>query len=289
MRNYLDLLREVKEKGEPRMERNGETLCLFGRTLEFNNVAESFPILTTKEVNFTSVVAELLGFIRGADSAKTFRDLGTNIWNDNANKEPNWLASHYRRGDDDLGRIYGVQWRRWNSLLFNKKGTQVKEVDQLQDLVNKVVSGKDERRAIMSAWNPGEFEAMALAPCHAFVQVHVGGGKGEFLDMAMYQRSADLPLGIPYNIGSYATLLSILGQISNRKPRRLLMTLGNVHIYKNQLPFVDEQLSREPKVPPRLHIGQYLRTLEHFEKATPDNFCLMNYHHHGKVAYPFSV
>lgn len=306
MRNYLDLLSEVYHNGEPGIHRNGQTVGVFGRTLEYRDVTNAFPILTTKAVNYKAIVAELLGFIRGYESAKDFREAGTKIWDANANDNRQWLENPIRKGPDDLGRIYGAQWRRWRMIKNwvgqpfmnfytyqmdpNIQGVEIDVLDQFRELLDHLRPGRnDNRRAIVTAWNPGELSEMALPPCHMFFQCHVGGDHLDQLDLTMYQRSCDMPLGVPFNISSYATLMHIIGRITGLRPRRFLHILGDVHIYRNQMVVVPEQLRREPKQKPQLLINPEIRTLEDFERyATYEDFELIGYAPHPRLDYPFS-
>lgn len=293
MHQYLELLRDVYYKGEPRLERNGATVGFFGRTLEFDRVWEKFPIVTSKQVHYKGIVAELLGFIRGADSAEEFRSLGTKIWDENANDNAQWLANPQRLGTDHLGRIYGKQWREWRWAWADPEtgSAEVRVKDQLAEVVEMLSTKQDKRRCVLLGWHPGENEnMMALPPCHMFAQFSVRGGERQYLDMTMYQRSCDLPLGVPYNISSYATLMHILGRICDLKPRRFTHILGDVHIYKNQMVVVPEQLKRNTHSLPQLVINPALKTLQDFEeRATADDFNLIGYEHSGRLDYPFSV
>lgn len=309
MMQYLDLLSEVYNLGEQRLERNGATRSLFGRQMVFRKVGDHFPIVTTKKVNFKAIVAELLGFIRGADSAAVFRELGTKIWDENANKVEPWKSGRYRKGTDDLGRIYGVQWRqcRYVKIGFgtpfmnyekgemdpNIQGVEVDHFDQLAYVIDLLSSGNDKRRAIINSWVPGEIfsNQMALAPCHMMCQFSVRSsrpGKRDLLDMVMYQRSADLPLGVPFNISSYALLMHIVGRICNLKPNTFTHVLGDAHIYENQVVVVAEQLNRPVHPLPQLAINPFLKTLSDFERATVEDFALIGYSHEPKLDYPFS-
>lgn len=279
MRQYLNVLQRIARYGVRTENRTGvATRTLHGEMMKFD-LSEGFPILTTKKVNFRAIVAELLGFIRGYDNAEDFRKLGTKIWDANANENEAWLNSPWRRGEDDLGKIYGVVWRNFYG------------VDQLANAVEKLRRGIDDRRLIITGWNPPDIEAKraALPCCHL---LHQYGIQGQRLNLCMYQRSCDFPLGIPFNISSYALLLSIMARITGYEPGELTMFLMNCHIYENQLEGVHEQLQRKPKpLLPRLVINEGIQRLEDLEdeKTTVDDFHLEGYVHHPAIKFPFAV
>lgn len=273
MRQYLDMVQNVLAEGMPRMSRTGErTLGMFGGTF-WHKMDDGFPLITTKEVNFKAVAAELLGFIHGADSAATFRQFGTKIWDANANdpgrpEAPNaWLKNPHRKGPDDLGRIYGVQWRAWETAAveFDREGNRiypegVDTVDQLQNLINGIRKDPFGRRHIVSAWNPGELDQMALPPCHVMFQCYVHAdvdGTPQEISLQMYQRSADLFLGVPFNIASYALLLSMIGHVTDLRPKLLGIHFGDLHIYESHIPEMLVQVRRTPGVLPTLRIGTW--------------------------------
>lgn len=273
MKQYDDLAQRILIQSRWSDNRTGvRTKRLFGPQLEFD-MADGFPLITTKAVPFKSVVGELLGFIAGADSAADFRALGCNIWNANANDEgidgfPNrWLTNPNRKGTDDLGRIYGVQWRRWEgptggTIYDEGYGLRVDAdtydppliVDQLSDLVLGLRHDPWGRRHIVSAWNPAELNKMALPPCHVmfqcFVDEDADGGKK--LSLKMYQRSADYFLGVPFNIASYALLLHMLAHITGMKADQLIITFGDVHLYENQIEQMELQMTRNHRTLPEL-------------------------------------
>lgn len=461
MHQYLDACREIVANGHRKQGRNGDFYSVHGMMMKFN-LQDGFPAVTTKLLNFKAVVAELLGFIRGADSAKTFRDLGTGIWDANANSDY-WKGNHYRRGEDDLGRIYGVNWRGWRkhavqphpklragveatylgiangsgksnhplgktwegmiarcydnksisyplygavgvyvcdrwlefsafaedainlpgwssketsgdsfeyqldkdilgngyeyspatccwasakensdakstrTFIVEKDGAEyaftnvtdfcnsqgvdpknfsdlwtgnknaksrcgftlvrvdskphtkgVTYVDQFADMIRKLQARQDDRRTIVMAWNPGELDQMALPPCHILYQTHL---RDETLDLTMYQRSCDFPLGVPFNIASYALLMHILCRITGLTPGVLTWMGGDCHIYANQMEImVNDQLTRKPGPLPKLVMSDSLQTLEDFETTAEwSDFDLADYYHQGKVIYPFSV
>jgi thymidylate synthase len=278
---YLQLIRNILEFGTVQHnERTGKDCHFYhGDMLKFDLSTGKFPALTTKKLAIYSMIGELLGFIRGVDNASTFRKLGCGFWDQNANESPDWVNNPNRKGKDDLGRIYGVQARDW-------KDPQGNTVDQLKTIVDKLSMGIDDRRLIVSHWNPGELDMMALPPCHLLYQF---GLRGEYLDLCMYQRSCDVPLGVPMNIASYALLLLIVARITNHTPGIFTHFLWNIHIYEDQMPDVHQQLERKPFEPPTIWIDSRIKTLEDIETwVTPKEFALINYKHHAPIKYAFS-
>lgn len=273
---YLNLLRDVLFHGDTRMDRTGVgTRALFGRELRFD-LRDGFPAITTKKLAFRSVVGELIGFIRGYDSAAQFRSVGCNIWDQNANENMQWLANPHRKGEDDLGMIYGVQWRR----LPMPDGTTK---DQLAELIRKLRTNPSDRRLIVWAYNPAYLDYMALPPCHMGFQCFVNGG---YLSLKMTQRSADAFLGVPFNIASYALLLRMLGQVTDLIPHELILSFGDVHIYKNHFNAVLEQLERDPFPTPSLRLKEGIREIDSF---TPEDVWLERYKHHPSIKAPMAV
>lgn len=291
MQQYLDACRQIVREGAYKQGRNGGYYSVHGMMMKFN-LQDGFPAVTTKKLHFKSVVAELLGFIRGANNNREFQGLGTEIWTPNAESEY-WKASPYNKGDGDLGRIYGAHWRAWRTAyeVFDPDSPQdwsVTFVDQLAIMVDKLKKGIDDRRNIVTAWNPGELDQAALPPCHVLYQAHTAEG---FLDLTMFQRSCDFPLGVPFNIASYALLMHILCRISGLQPGTLTWMGGDCHIYENQLALMEVvQLLREPMELPSLYMSPRLKTLQDFEThATWKDFELLCYNHHPEIKYPFSV
>lgn len=230
-------------------ERTGVgTIAMTNVMLEQEDVTEWFPILTSKRVPWKPVIGELLWFLEGScDDQRlaeiTFGDKSREtIWTANA-QAPYW--KHKARFDGDLGRVYGVQWRSWKQHVFTMDGFRTKNIDQLRDLINRAKSNPSDRRLIVTAWNPAELDMMALPPCHLLFQVNILDGN---LDLLMVQRSADMFLGVPFNIASYAALMHILGRELNVRPRKLSIVLGNAHIYKNHVDQVNELLSRRKEI-----------------------------------------
>lgn len=278
MKQYIDLLKNVLKEGSWQDNRTGiKTKRIDGAMLQFN-MADGFPAVTTKRLAFRTVARELYGFVNAFDSADKFRNIGCNIWNQNANETPEWLANPNRSGKDDLGRIYGQQWRFWNSGFGH--------YDQLARAIELILDNPESRRIIVTAWNPGELGHMALPPCHMMFQFLVDVSTST-LSMCMYQRSCDMFLGIPFNIASYALLLEIVARAAGLKAGRLTMFLADVHIYENHLAQVSEQIGRVPKPLPTLNLvdamidGTPLQKVEQFD---PDAIELVEYRPHGPLA-----
>lgn len=259
MRQYLDLLTHVLARGKHHENRTGiPTLRVTGAMLSFD-MTEGFPAMTTKHLAFRQVVGELLGFIRGYESAEAFRKLGCTIWDANANENAAWLANPNRRGDDDLGRIYGAQWRNYRGA---NRNIAYRSTDQLKVAIREILGNPTSRRIIVNAWNPNEIDQMSLPPCHVLHQYHVDPDTGG-LSMTMYQRSCDLFLGVPFNIASYALLLHLVARVTGLRADNLTMFLADVHIYGNHLEQVKTQLRREPLTLPTLDLCE----MDHFHTA----------------------
>jgi thymidylate synthase len=279
---YCNLVRDILNNGF--MKYNHRTgkgcLTLHGAMCKYNLEYGEFPALTTKKLLLKPMIGELLGFIRGVDNAKDFRDLGCNFWNDNANVSKDWLENPNRRGEDDLGRIYGVQARRWT----NSDG-QV--IDQLGSVIDKLTHKIDDRRLIVSHWNPGELNKMALAPCHKDYQFSIKND--EILELSVTQRSNDVPLGTPMNIASYALLLLIVCKITGLRPGVLTHFMVDTHIYEDQIELIEKQITRKPFYPPRMLINPKVNSLTDVETwATHDDFTIVNYEHHPAIKFPFA-
>src|SRR3989338_8138136 len=262
MQQYLSLVREVLEKGEQKDDRTGTgTLSLFGVQRKYD-LREGFPLLTTKKVLFDAVLWELLWFLRGS----------TNINDDLAEHTPIWNAWADEKGE--LGPVYGKQWRRWNAV--NRRGTPI-EIDQIQAAIDLIKTNPDSRRIIVNAWNVGEIDQMALPPCHMFFQFYVVDGR---LDCQLYQRSADIALGVPFNIAGYALLLSMIAQECNLTPGIFVHTLGDAHIYLNHVDGLKLQLTRECKPLPLLKIAR-----KNFRDIAFEDIRLINYQHHDFIKF----
>ncbi|MFV0433924.1 MAG: thymidylate synthase [Leucobacter sp.] len=260
---YEDLLREVYEHGTPKGDRTGTgTRSLFGRQIRYD-LSESFPLLTTKRVHFTSVAVELLWFLRGDSNTAYLKQHGVTIWDE-------WADAN-----GDLGPVYGVQWRSWP-----KPGGG--HIDQIAQVVDQLRSNPESRRIIVSAWNVADLDEMALMPCHAFFQFYVADGK---LSCQLYQRSADMFLGVPFNIASYALLTLMLAQQAGLEPGEFIWTGGDCHIYDNHIEQVERQLAREPYPYPRIEI----RKADSIFDYTLDDFELIGYEHHPGIKAPVAV
>lgn len=290
---YLELLRDIMKLGARQKNRTGiDTFMIPGAMLKFD-LREGFPAITTKKLAFRAVAAELCGFLRGYTSAADFRMLGCNIWDANANDPKanggKWHASPHRKGDDDLGRIYGVQWRNWRGFDPDHRTGSMKEVDQLKNVLDTLENDPQSRRIIMNAWQPAELDQMALPPCHLLVQFLVQQ-EGNVLHACMYQRSCDMFLGVPFNIASYALLLSLVAKATGYTPGILTMSLADAHIYENHFEQVRLQLSREPYPSPLLDINFTgwkmeggFNPLRWLETITPHDIWLHGYQHHEAI------
>jgi len=263
-RQYLDLLAEVLERGARKSDRTGTgTLSVFGRQLRFS-LGESFPLLTTKKLHLKSIIYELLWFLRGETNVRWLKDHGVSIWDEWADE----------RGE--LGPVYGYQWRHWRT-------PEGREIDQIAQLIQNLRSRPDSRRHIVSAWNPADVDKMALPPCHALFQFYVAQGR---LSCQLYQRSADLFLGVPFNIASYALLTLMVSQVTDLKPGEFVLTLGDAHLYLNHLEQAREQLSRTPRPFPRMRLNPARRELLDFQY---EDFTLEGYEPHPAIKAPIAV
>jgi len=233
MKQYLDLMRHVRDTGFKKADRTGTgTISVFGYQMRFD-LADGFPLVTTKKCHLRSIIHELLWFLQGDTNIKYLKDNGVSIWDE-------WADEH-----GNLGPVYGYQWRSWPA-------ANGQHIDQISQVIDQLKNNPDSRRIIVSAWNVGEIENMALPPCHAFFQFYVADGK---LSCQLYQRSADIFLGVPFNIASYALLTMMMAQVIGLQPGDFVHTLGDAHLYSNHLEQVDLQLSREPYALPTLKIN----------------------------------
>jgi thymidylate synthase len=264
VREYHELLRLILEKGRRKNDRTGVgTISHFGAQARFE-LSKGFPLLTTKRVHFRSVLYELLWFIRGETNIKFLTDHGVTIWNEWADK------------NGDLGRVYGAQWCDWRT-------PDGGSINQLQGVVDAIRNNPDSRRLIVTAWNPGELTRMALPPCHAMFQFYVQEGK---LSCQLYQRSADLFLGVPFNIASYALLTSMVAAVCDLKPGDFIHTFGDIHIYQNHLEQVHEQLSRVPRPLPSVRFLRKPKEISHFEY---EDVQLIGYDPYPAIKAPIAV
>ena len=263
MKEYQDLLKKLIETGEKKQDRTGTgTLSYFGHQMRFD-LSAGFPLITTKKIHFPSVVHELLWFLNGDSNIKYLNDNGVTIWDEWANKE------------GDLGPVYGAQWRSWQ--------TKNKTIDQISAVIEQIKTNPESRRLIVSAWNVGEIDNMALAPCHALFQFYVVNGK---LSCQLYQRSADIFLGVPFNIASYALLLIMIAKVTKLSLGEFIHTFGDAHLYLNHLDQVDEQLKREPYPLPQIKLQSDIDDIFKFQY---EHFKLINYQSHPKITAPIAV
>ncbi|MBK9327153.1 MAG: thymidylate synthase [Hydrogenophilales bacterium] len=264
MRQYLDLLRHVLANGTRKDDRTGTgTLSVFGHQMRFD-LGEGFPLLTTKKVHLKSIIHELLWFLQGDTNIKYLKDNGVSIWDEWADEQGN------------LGPIYGYQWRSWPA----RDG---RHIDQISEVLQTLKSNPDSRRIIVSAWNVGELPYMKLPPCHAFFQFYVADGK---LSCQLYQRSADIFLGVPFNIASYALLTLMIAQVTGLKPGDFVHTLGDAHIYLNHLEQVNLQLSRDTRALPSMKLNPAVTDLFDFKF---EDFTLEGYDPHPGIKAPVAV
>ena len=287
----MDLLRLILDTGEERKDRTGVgTKSIFGAQMSFD-LEKGFPTITTKKLAWKSVVSELLWFIEGSGDEYRLREIlhgerysdKKTIWTDNATA-PYWVAKKMQRHPGDLGRIYGVQWRRWRKPLIRINKVVLQNHDQLLDLVEGIKKDPYSRRHILSAWNPGELEISALPPCHVMCQFYVSNDQK--LSCHMYQRSADFPLGIPFNISSYALFTHMLAQVCGLGVGKLVISLGDSHIYLNQIEGVKEQLSRDPLPLPKLWLNPEIEKITDFKM---DDVKLLDYQSHPSINFPFAT
>ena len=264
MKEYLKLLEHVKLNGQKKEDRTGTgTLSVFGYQMRFN-LNDGFPLLTTKKVHLKSVIYELLWFLSGDTNIKYLKDNNVSIWDEWADENGN------------LGPVYGHQWRSWP----NSEG---KEIDQISNLITQIKKNPDSRRLIVSAWNVGEINKMKLPPCHCFFQFYVADGR---LSCQLYQRSADIFLGVPFNIASYALLTQMIAHVCDLKYGEFIHTLGDAHIYMNHIDQVNEQLSRKPKKLPKIKINPSVKDIFNFKY---EDFSLEEYDPYPLIKAPVAV
>ena len=281
---YLDLVRDVLDTGVQRGDRTGTgTLSKFGVQMRFN-LRERFPLLTTKSVFWRGVAEELLWFVSGDTSAATLQEKGIKIWDGNSSREYLDSIGLTEREEGDLGPVYGWQWRHFGAQYVDRHTDYTGQgVDQLAEVIDKIKNKPNDRRIIMSAWNPADLGKMALPPCHMFAQFFVANGE---LSCQMYQRSADLGLGVPFNIASYALLTALLAHVCGLKRGDFVHCIGDAHVYLNHVDALREQLKREPRPFPTLTISDEVKSIEQckFEHLTVDG-----YKPHGKIAMKMAV
>ena len=264
MRQYLDLLNHVLEHGDKKGDRTGTgTISVFGYQMRFD-LSEKFPLLTTKKVHLKSVIHELLWFLKGSTNIGYLKENEVSIWDEWADENGN------------LGPVYGSQWRSWQT-------TDGRTIDQISNLINTIKNNPDSRRLIVSAWNVGEIDQMKLPPCHCFFQFYVANNK---LSCQLYQRSADIFLGVPFNIASYALLTLMIAQVTDLTPGEFVHTLGDAHIYSNHIEQVHQQLSRDVKDLPIMRINPHVKDIFSFKY---EDFEILNYDPHPLIKAPVAV
>ena len=264
MQQYLDLMRRVRTQGVRKTDRTGTgTLSVFGHQMRFD-LGEGFPLVTTKKVHLKSIVHELIWFLRGDTNTRYLQTHGVSIWDDWADEK------------GDLGPVYGRQWRSWAT-------PTGRGIDQIQEVVETLKTNPDSRRMIVTAWNPADIPDMALAPCHCLFQFYVADGR---LSCQLYQRSADIFLGVPFNIASYALLTMMMAQVTGLKPGDFVHTFGDAHLYLNHLEQADLQLSRTPRALPRMEIDPSVRSIFQFKY---EHFRLTGYDPHPHIKAEVAV
>ena len=264
MQEYLNLMRHILDNGVEKGDRTGTgTLSVFGYQMRFD-LSEGFPMVTTKKLHLRSIVHEMLWFLKGHTNVKYLQENGVRIWKERADE------------NGDLGPVYGKQWRKWEA----KDG---RIIDQVEQAIEQIKNNPNSRRIIVSAWNVGELDEMALMPCHAFFQFHVADGK---LNCQLYQRSADVFLGVPFNIASYALLTHMMAQVCGLEAGTFVHTLGDAHLYMNHLDQAREQISREPLPLPVLKLDQSIADIDAF---TFEHIEIIGYEHHPHISAPISV
>ncbi len=264
MQQYLDLMRLVLEHGVDKEDRTGTgTRSIFGHQMRFD-LSQGFPLVTTKKLHLRSIIHELLWFLKGDTNIQYLKDNGVRIWDE-------WADAN-----GDLGHVYGYQWRSWPT-------PDGGHIDQISQVLEQISNNPDSRRIIVSAWNVAEIETMALPPCHAFFQFYVAQGK---LSCQLYQRSADIFLGVPFNIASYALLTMMVAQVTGLKVGDFVHTLGDAHLYSNHMQQAQEQLSRQPYSQPQLQLNPDVKNLFNFKF---EDFELLNYEAHPHIKAPVAV
>ncbi|MGH8379796.1 thymidylate synthase [Pseudomonas sp.] len=323
MKQYLDLVRDVIENGTLQGNRTGiRTISLPGAMLRFD-LQKGFPAITTRKLAFKSAIGEMVGFLRGVKNAGEFRELGCKVWDQNANENAQWLANPFRQGHDDLGEIYGVQWRQWPAYkriplsnpaaieLAQSQGFQkiaeaeedgeafvvlYKAIDQIRQCIDTIHKDPGSRRILFHGWNCAQLDEMALPPCHLLYQFHPNVETRE-ISLTLYIRSNDLGLGTPFNLTEGAALLSLVGRLTGYTPRWFTYFIGDAHVYENHLDMLNEQLKRKPLAAPKLVINdrvpEYAKTgvyePEWLEKVEPSDFSLEGYEHHAPMTAPMAV
>jgi thymidylate synthase len=327
---YLNLLRDVLAHGTPQSNRTGvNAISLHGAFIR-TDLTHGFPAVTTRKLAFKAAIGELVGFLRANDSAAQFRELGCNFWNQNANENMAWLASPYRAGIDAMGKVYGVQWRRWPAFKTldietaagraqeedalskgyrrvnvvegitedGKTRTAIlfKEVDQVRDCLDAIVRDPTDRRILFHGWNPAELDEGCLSPCHILYSFAVNVASKE-ISLSVSMRSTDLALGLPFNACTSAALLTLVSHLTGYIAKWLSISMSDAHIYETALPMVQEQLTREPRIPPRLVLSRRIPSLREtgiyepawLDRIHPSDFSLEGYEHHAALTALMAV
>lgn len=283
MKQYLDLCKRIVEEGDwIENERTGKRcLTVINADLEYDVKNNLFPMITTRKSFYRSAIAEFIAYIRGYDNAADFRALGTKTWDANANLNEAWLNNPARKGEDDMGRVYGIQARSWQK----PNGSTI---DQLKKVVDNLTNGIDDRAEIITFYNPGEFDLGCLRPC---MHTHTFSLVGDTLHLTSYQRSCDVPLGLNFNQVQVFTFLALMAQITGKKAGKAYHKIVNAHIYEDQLELMrDVQLKRKPFASPQLKINPKIQSLEDLETwVTMDDFEVLDYQCHDAIKYPFAV
>lgn len=280
---YLDCIQNILKYGNKRLDRTGiGTLSLFGMNMRWNLRNNTFPLLTTKKMFWRGIVEELLWFISGSTNSKELEKKGITIWKDHSSREYLDSLGFYDREEGDLGPVYGFQWRHYGEKYIDMN-IRYQGLDQLLNVIEKIKTNPNDRRIVLCAWNPLDIDKMALPPCHCLVQFYVANNE---LYSQMYQRSADIGLGVPFNIASYSLLTCIIAHLTNLKPAEFIHVMGDVHIYLNQVDQLKQQIQRKPFEFPKLEIITKKENLEDFKF---EDFKLLNYKHHGKINMDMAV
>ena len=323
MKQYLDLVRDILANGSWQTNRTGvRTLSLPGAMLRFD-LQQGFPAVTTKKLAFKTAIGELVGFLRASRSAADFRALGCKVWDQNANENAQWLANPYRLQEDDLGPVYGVQWRQWPAYKLLDAGQRAqiedalargyrrvavvdeagrpqvllyKAVDQLRQCLETIVANPSDRRILFHGWNWAQLEEMALPPCHLLYQFLPNAARRE-ISLCLYVRSNDIGLGTPFNLAEGAALLHLVGRLTGLAPRWFSYFIGDAHIYENHLAMLHEQLKREPFAAPTLRLSERIPdhaltgrlAPEWLEQVEPGDFALEGYEHHPALTAAMAV
>jgi thymidylate synthase len=324
VKQYLELVQTVLDCGTWQENRTGiRTISMPGAMMRFDLKRDGFPAITTKKLAFKSVMGELVGFLRASRSAATFRELGCKVWDQNANENSDWIKNPYRSGEDDLGSVYGVQWREWPAykLLDVKNQAQIKHaqsrgyksvstvrndeaeqlllykpIDQLRECLDTIIHNPTSRRILFHGWNCADLDSMALPPCHLLYQFLPDPISKE-ISMCLYLRSNDLGLGTPFNIAEGAALLHLVAHLTGYTPRWFTYFIGDAHIYENHLDMLNEQLMREPYEAPAFRISDRVPMFaktgvyepEWLEHVQPEDFSLVGYLHHPSITAPMAV